>query len=304
MQGRRIDVIFNVQSGSQDKQDGVATVRERLLAAGARPRIELARTSEELLAASARAREGDADLIVAAGGDGTVTAAASAVIDTPKTLGVLPLGTYNYFAKRRGIPLEIGAALDVLVTGEPRLTSVADVNGRIFLNNSSIGLYPNLLKEREQAYLRIGRNQMTSYLSAALVLVQPQTVLNLQMVADGVPLARRTPLLFVCANPEQLALTGVPGGGCLENGRLAACMMRPLAPPHLWRLAVRALFRGLHGARELEVVCARELVVTVRRPRVRVAMDGEIVRLAVPLRYQLRPDALRVQHPRQMLPDG
>jgi diacylglycerol kinase family enzyme len=101
-------------------------------------------------------------------------------------------------------------------------------------------------------------------------------------------------LLFIGVNAHQMATFGIPGYECLEDGRLATYLTRPLSAPQLWRLALRGFFRGLHGAGELEVLCARELNVTLRRKRVQVAMDGEVAKLQSPLRFKLRANALRV----------
>jgi diacylglycerol kinase family enzyme len=208
---------------------------------------------------------------------------------------VLPLGTFNYFAQRIGVPLDLDAALDLIATATTvTAMSVGEVNGRVFLNNSSIGLYPEVLKQREATYRTIGRSQAAAYLSVAFVLIQPPAFLNLQLTADGQPISRRTPLLFVGVNPLQMAEFGIPGYECLENSRLAMYLTRPMNAVGMARLALRGFFRGLHGASELEVLCARDVTVTLRRKRVRVAMDGEVARLHSPLRYRLRVDALRV----------
>jgi diacylglycerol kinase family enzyme len=293
----RVAVIINARSGLPGKEQVAEQLVDALATHGVSAHVELVHTFAELAAATTRARDSDAEMVVAGGGDGTIAHIAEQLLDAPQTLGVLPLGTFNYFAQRIGVPLDLEGAIGVLATGRPGQVSVGEVNGRVFLNNSGIGLYPGLLKKREQAYLHIGRSQMAAYLSAAVVLLQPPSLLNLGLVADGVPLSRRTPLLFVGANPEQLAAYGIPGSECLDAGRLAVYITKPLSTSRLWRLAARAMFRGLYGADELELVCARELVVTLRRSRVRVAMDGEITRLKLPLRYRWRVDALRVQLP-------
>ena len=292
---RRADVIINAGSGTPGKEEAASRIRDYLSSRGIDVRVHLVRTPGELPAAVERAAAGDADVVVAGGGDGTIAAVASGVLDTPKVLGVLPLGTFNYFAKRIGVPLDLDAALDLIAsTATPATMSVGEVNGRVFLNNSSIGLYPAVLKQRETTYRRVGRSQAAAYLSVAFVLVQPPGFLNLQLTADGQPIARRTPLLFVGVNPHQMAAFGIPGYDCIEDGRMATYITRPMGAMQLWRLALRGFFRGLHGASELEVLCARELSVTLNRKRVRVAMDGEITRLQSPLRYRLRVDALRV----------
>src|SRR5687767_11317292 len=154
--GQRVDVIINARSGAIDNDGAAERVRERLRACGVDARVQVARTPVDLLAAASAAAAGDATVIVAGGGDGTIAAIAAGLLDTPKILGVLPLGTFNYFAQRIGIPLDLEAALDVLVTGTPASMTVGEVNGRVFLNNSSIGLYPAVLRRRETAYRRVG----------------------------------------------------------------------------------------------------------------------------------------------------
>jgi diacylglycerol kinase family enzyme len=292
---RKVEIIINARSGSPGKAEAAERASRYLAANGVDARVHLIRSPEELPAAAHRAAAGDAGIVVAGGGDGTIATVASALLDTAKVLALLPLGTFNYFARRVGVPLELDAALDVIATSTTtRTVGVGDVNGRMFLNNSSIGMYPAVLKQRETTYRRFGRSQAAAYLSVALVMIRPPGFLNLELTADGVPVARRTPLLFVGVNPAQLASFGIPGYECVDNGRLAAYIARPLSPLQLWRLGMRGFFRGLHGATELEVLCAGELLVGVGRKRVRVAMDGEVARLRSPLRYRLRADALRV----------
>jgi diacylglycerol kinase family enzyme len=295
VRARRVHIIINARSGTPGKEAAAERTLAYLSSRGIEARVELVRAPDGLPAAAGRAAAGDADIVAAGGGDGTIATIATAVLDTPKLLGVLPLGTFNYFAQRIGLPLDLDAALEVIATGAAEKTmSVGEVNGRVFLNNSSIGLYPAVLKQRETTYSRIGRSQAAAYLSVAFVLIRPPGFLNLQLTADGKQIVRRTPLLFVGVNPHQMATFGISGYECLENGRLAMYITRPLSSAQLWGVALRGFFRGLHGASELEVLCARELSVSVGRKRVRVAMDGEIARLQSPLRYRLRVNALRV----------
>jgi diacylglycerol kinase family enzyme len=290
-----VHVILNHRSGTADKAAVAEHISAYLAGRGMDARLELVRTPGDLPAVVARAAEGDAEIIVAGGGDGTIATVAGGVLDTPKVLGVLPLGTFNYFAQRIGVPSDLDGALEIIARGEaPQTLSVGEVNGRVFLNNSSIGLYPAVLKQRETTYRRFGRSQAGAYLSAAVVLVRRPRFLYLQLTADGTPIVRRTPLLFVGVNPLQLAAFGIEGDECLAGGRLAAYIAKPLSAARLWRLALRGYFRGLEGADELELLCARDLNVTIRGKRVRVAMDGEVARMHSPLRYRLRVNALRV----------
>jgi diacylglycerol kinase family enzyme len=295
---RRVDIIINARSGTPDKQAAAAHAAQYLSSRGMDVRLELIRSPDALPGAAARAAAGDADIVVAGGGDGTIATVAGALVDTPKVLGLLPLGTFNYFARRLDVPLEPDEALAVIAAATTiKAVSVGDVNGRTFLNNSSIGLYPAVLKQREGAYRRFGRSQAAAYLSVAFVLMRPPGFLTLEITADGTPLERKTPLLFVGLNPHQLEAFGIPGYECADAGRFAMYVTRPLAPWQLWRLGLRGFFGGLHGSRDVEVICASELLVGIRRQRVRVAIDGEVVRLRSPLRFQFRENALRVLTP-------
>jgi diacylglycerol kinase family enzyme len=227
----------------------------------------------------------------------TIATIASALVGSNKLLGVLPLGTFNYFARRLNIPLELDGALEIVSTGRPTPVDVGELNGHLFLNNASIGFYAAQLQRREQIYGMLGRRQALAYLSGALALVQRPALFNLQIDLNGIRMSRRTPLLFVGNNDYQMDTFGIPGRECARGGHFATYITRPLPLLSLWGLAFRAIFRGLYGARGLEVICARELRVDLRRPRVRVALDGELKTLAPPLLFQRRIGGLVVLAP-------
>src|SRR5512141_2991339 len=105
-------------------------------------------------------------LVLAAGGDGTINAVATALIGTDAVLGVLPLGTFNHFAKDLNIPLVLEAAVANIFHGEVASVDVGEVNGRIFLNNSSLGIYPGVVQERE-AHQRKGHSKWVAFAKAA-----------------------------------------------------------------------------------------------------------------------------------------
>ncbi|HXE81094.1 MAG TPA: diacylglycerol kinase family protein [Vicinamibacterales bacterium] len=291
---RLVDVILNHASGKADKDPIAAKIPEVLHARGMQVRVYVARSTAELLNSADRAAAGDAAIVAAGGGDGTVAAVAQRLVNTDKALAVLPLGTFNYFARRFDVPLDVDGALDVITAGVSSRIDVGEVNGRIFLNSASIGLYSAVLERRETTFRALGRSRVVAYAVVARSLIEPPALLNLRIEADGVPLARRTPLLFVGVNEYQMETFGIPGAGCLRTGRLASYITRPLGVFQMWRLALRAFFRGLHGANAFEVVCSRELRVTMRRRRVRVAVDGEVLVLDTPLQFRLRPGALTV----------
>ena len=299
-----VDVILNRGSGTLDKQALADTIAQFFEARRMTARIHVTENGRELLAASERAASGNAAIVVAGGGDGTIAAVAQHLVGTDKPLGVLPLGTFNYFARNLGVPLELTAALDAIVEGTSTRVDVGEVNGRVFLNNSSIGLYPAVLTSRESTYRRFGRSQLAAYVSVVLVLLQPPGLVNLTLTADGTLLSRRTPLLFISTNRYQMENFGIVGAECLEAGRLTLCITRPMGALALVRLAMQAVVRGLHGSDAFESVCATEIVVGLRRSRVRVALDGEVRALATPLRYRMMPGALRVLVPHEAPPAG
>jgi len=295
--GRRIHLIINARSGLARHEPLGDRARSYFLARGIQAQVDVVHSAEQLKAAVGRSASNSSDIVVAAGGDGTISAVATAVVDAGKVLGVLPLGTFNYFAHHIGVPLEPERALSVIAGGRVRSVSVGEVNGHIFLNNSSIGLYPEVLRRRETTYRRIGRSQMAAYLSAALALARQPTHLTLELAIDGTSLSRTSPLLFVGTNAHQLDTFGMNGIGCVDAGLLAMYITQPLAARRLWTLALSGLIRGFGDRPDLETLCGAEAVVTTRRKRIRVAVDGEIVRLHSPLRYRSRPGALRVMVP-------
>ena len=289
-----VDVILNHASGTLDKQALAETISTTLTKIGVEARVQITRSGRELLAARERAVSGDAPVVVAGGGDGTIATIAEGLVGSGKSLGLLPLGTFNYFAKAIGVPIDVEDALAVIASGTTTCVDVGDVNGHIFLNNSSIGLYPAVLQKRESTYRRFGRSQLTAYFSVLLTLVQPPALVNLTIRADGRVLSRRTPLLFIGANAHQMESLGIVGGACVADRQLALYVTRPMGAMKIARSALRLVLKRLRRTEDFEVICAGEILVGLRRRRVRVALDGEVRLLETPLRYRMRQGALRV----------
>ena len=292
-----IDLILNSGAGTGGARELSARIAEFFGQRSVQVRVHLV-SGKDVDATASRVAAGDAEVVVAGGGDGTITTIARHLAGTDKTLGVLPLGTFNYFARNLGLPLELEPALEVLAAGRVTTVDVGEVNGRLFLNNASVGIYPAALAHRERTYRRFGRSQIVAYASAAFVLLKTPAFLNLAITADGRLLSRRTPLLFVGTNSYQMESFEIAGSECLASSRLTLYVTQPMGPFALTRLAARALLRGLHGVRAFETLCASDVQVGMRGPRARVAMDGELHVLETPLRFTIRRDALRVVVPR------
>ena len=284
--------ILNASSGSADI-DRVERLRERLHSRGAEWQIRLAQDGAELAALAQAARESDSDIIVAGGGDGTISTVAAHIADSGKVFAVLPFGTLNHFAKDLGIPLEIDEALENIFNGHTAMIDVGEVNGRTFLNNSSLGLYPKIVRRRD-AQRKFGRPKWLAMIAALFRTVRQYSVFHVRVAADGKRLHRRTPILFVGNNEYQIEGRDLGGRRCLDRGVLCLYMLHNTGPWGLFKFTLRALLRRAWRIKDFDALLAQEIEVRMRRKRVRVALDGELAEFRTPLQYRIRKGALRV----------
>lgn len=236
-------------------------------------------------------------VVAAAGGDGTISGVAPFVADAGRTLGVLPFGTFNYFARTLDIPLEIDAAVDVLATGEERRVPMGEVNGEGFINNASLGAYAAILQRREKLYQRWGRSRVAAYWSVLTTLMRIRTSRRMRVECDGAVQEMRTPLAFLATNVHQLEGFGLPGGDCVREGRLALFLAPDRTGPGLMAFAFRLAFRSVEEGRDFTLVCGEEITITTDKPRKLVARDGEKSRMTGPFVFRMLPDRLRVLVP-------
>lgn len=234
--------------------------------------------------------------LVAAGGDGTVNAVASCIAGTDAVLGVLPLGTLNHFAKDLGVPLKIEDAVATVVGGQVKRVDVGEVNGRTFVNNSSIGLYPAMVQHRE-AQQRLGRRKWSAFVRAMWTVLGRYPLMHVGLSVDGQVFTRRTPLVFVGNNDYHVAGLKVGARDRLDEGLLSLYVTRDVGRLRLVLFAVRALFGRLRDAVDFDVVKTAAATIVVRRSSLRVATDGEVFRLEPPLEYRIRPGDLQVLVP-------
>ncbi len=234
-----------------------------------------------------------APAVVAAGGDGTINAVASALVGSDTPLGVLPVGTLNHFAKDLGLPLGLEEAVAVIVVGKAVAVDVGEVNGRIFLNNSSLGVYPRIVELRDQ-YREKGAPKWAAAAWAGAQVLRRSPLHSVRIESAGGRVVRRTPFVFVGNNEYTMAGLQAGSRESLTGGRLAVYVMRAEGRPNLMRVAWQVLTRGVEQTPELDLIAATESVVETRRRNLAVALDGEVVTLQSPLRYRLLPGALRV----------
>ena len=291
-----IAVVLNATSGHGTAPKAAERLREIFAEAGREARITLARGGSEINTAMRHAVEAGCETLVAGGGDGTINSAAAAVVGREIPLGVLPLGTLNHFAKDLGIPSELDEAVKVVLEGVVCKVDVGEVNGRIFLNNSSLGVYPAIVRLREK-YRATLRGKWIAALWAGLTILRRRPFMAVRIVVEGEAIIRRTPLVLVANNEYRMA--GIHAGSreSLAGGRLALYVLNAEQRPGLLRLAWQVLLKGADQVKEVDLITVEEATVETRRRRLQVATDGEVFTLESPLKYRIRAGALRVHVP-------
>jgi len=288
-----IKIIINAASGASDKEDERRMLADIFKTSNIDAQIELARSGSDIVEMARKAAQSDFEIVVAGGGDGTVSAVASELIGTEKTLGVLPLGTLNHFAKDLNIPLELEAAARVIIEGRSVRVDVGEVNGRIFINNSSLGLYPDVVRRREQRQ-KLGYGKWNSLLRSAFKVLRRYPFVNIRLNADGKEMTTRTPFVFIGNNVYEMDSFNIGGRSCLDAGNLSLYMTPRVGRFGLLQLALRSMFGKLSQSKDFVSLCTDEILIETKRKQMRVAMDGEVVMMETPLRYRVRPGALRV----------
>jgi len=302
MTAAAIVVIVNAGSGGGNDAALVDRLAVHFKAAGLHAEIELAHGGDEIITAVGNAVARRPPLIVAGGGDGTVSTVAAALVDTGIIFGVLPLGTLNHFAKDLGIPLELADAVAVLAHGEAGRVDVGEVNGRIFVNNSSLGLYPDIVHDRERQQKRLRRGKWPAFVWATLSALRRYPFLVVALVVDGKEVLRKTPFVFIGNNEYRMEGFAIGERSGLEDGLLSLYVAQRPGRWRLVQLALRALTGRLRQARDFDAITATDIVVQSKRKRIRVATDGEVTVMTPPLKYRVRPASLIVMRPRTDLP--
>jgi diacylglycerol kinase family enzyme len=286
-----------------NRKAGTAVTQEEALRAAfdrAHIALDLRAVNDRTLLTEARlGLAAQAEGVVAAGGDGTVSAVAGVLVHAgcPKPFGVLPLGTLNHFAKDAGVPLMLDEAVAALDTGAERRVDVGEVNGRVFVNNSSLGLYPRILRDRDEQRLRLGRSKWLALMLATFSVFRRFPTLRIRVQTEAKTEYVDTPLLFVGNNQYQLDLMNLGERSRLDSGTLSLYLVKSRSRFGVIRLALLSLLGRLRQERDFSAQCLRELWVESRRRSLEVAVDGEVTRMRPPLHYRVRPGALRLMAP-------
>ncbi|HYW50974.1 MAG TPA: diacylglycerol kinase family protein [Gemmatimonadaceae bacterium] len=241
-----------------------------------------------------------ATVVAAAGGDGTVNAVADAVIGHDVTFAVVPQGTLNHFARDVGIPLDVSKAAAVILSGHTMDVDVGTVNGRTFLNNSSVGLYPLIVRLREEHAAR-GARKWAVALWATMRVIRETAPLRVQLTIDGVDVTRSTPLVLIGNNEYKMSGIDAASRTSLQDGMLALYLVKTSGPWKLLRLVWRIVTGSARESGELAMVAAAAATIDVPDDptivELEVALDGEVTTMPLPLHYEIRKRALRVLAP-------
>lgn len=287
-------VIVNAGSGSVLGDETARTLRDRFLAFGIKVQVSLVSEPRDIVRLAREAAEGDADLIVAGGGDGTISTIAFEASVAGKTLGILPLGTLNNFSKDLGIPQNLNAAVRTIAQGEVREIDLAECNGRVFINNSSIGLYPRMVVRRQHQQQKLGRGKWAAAFWASVRLFRISPFLKVDIELDGKVFERKTPFVFVGNNEYEMDMYNIGRRPSLEDGKLSLYFLHRQGRMGLVMLAWKTLTRGLKQWKDFEAVATEHVTIRTKRKRIRVAFDGETTLVEPPLEYRIRPKALKV----------
>jgi len=285
--------VVNAASGSSDAAAKRSVIEAALRLGGREGKLlfcspaELSDVAQQAAAQALAQRTA----VVAVGGDGTLNTVAQAAHVVGCAMGIVPYGTFNYFARTHGIPTEPDAAVRLVLEASPLPVQVAAINDRVFLVNASLGVYPELLRDREAYKARFGRSRWVAFVAACATLLRAQRRLRLHIEMGATVRDVQTLTLFIGNNRLQLeqfgaepedTLAGTPG-----HGSMAALMLRPIGTLSMIGLMLHGAMGRLGEAAGVESFEFQHMVVKPRlaagRKEVTVAFDGEVARMRAPI---------------------
>ena len=299
-------IILNAGSGHEATELQRATIEDAMARSGRSFTLRVVEDPsqlDEIAAALARQAVDSGGILVAAGGDGTINTVAGKAVDAGCPFGVLPQGTFNYFGRTHGIPEDLGEAVQALLSARVQPVQVGLVNDRIFLVNASIGLYPQIIEEREADKKQFGRSRAVALLSMIKTALGRTQYLRMSLEIGGKVHKMRTVMLFVGNNSLQMEQLGIlPLSSALEDGKLAAIAPKSVGRIGMMGLMLRGAIGKLGGAKNLTAFSFEALTVKQRtlygtRKKIKVATDGEVCQLDTPLKFSVLKGQLLLMKP-------
>lgn len=290
----RATIFVNASSGWDPKEDAPEKLRLWFEESGIDAHIEYVAKGVNLAKKAREAVASGHQIVVAGGGDGTLSATASGLVGTEVAFGVLPVGTLNHFARDLDLPLELEAAAKVVCQGHTTEVDVAEVNGKTFLNNSIIGLYPVFRFIRAEQERR-GVPRKLALLWAIAAVFRRWPFFTIRFYLDGREIVRRTPYVLIANNEHGMHGWDLGFRKSLCEGKLWIYVMRPKSRLGLLSMLIRMLLGRFEGRHHFDIFTAEdEVYVETRSRRIGVALDGEVHVMETPLRYRILPRSLKV----------
>lgn len=289
----RVAVIVNRGGGSIGDGFDEARVGDAFRKAGLDAHIRFV-SGAEVEAAARAALDDGADVVVAGGGDGTLSTVAGVLAHTGVPMGVLALGTANHFARDLGLPLDLDEAARRIATGTPHALDVAEVNDRRFINNSSLGFYPEVVRVREGLRKRLRLHKYPATFLAAVGVFPRLPVLRVAIQTDAHAFTCDTPFVFIGNNAYEMNFFRFGARDRFQSGRLFLYLTPRASRRSFLRLLGTAFLRDVSRDRDFASFSVADVRIDADRTPLRVFLDGELATLKPPLHYRTHPHALRV----------
>lgn len=294
---KKIAVIINPRSGNNgNHEEYIKKIRYIFLSFQAEPKVVLLYPVVDLKQKIASLLMEGYEIIAVAGGDGTISSVARELVGTKAILGVIPYGTFNHFAKDAGVPLDIPEAVAAIVHGSPRYIDVGSVNGITFINNSSIGIYSQLVRKRTELE-RKGWGKYVAFIHIALYLFMRRPFIKAHLRINKKEYLVKTPFVFVGNNHYAFSGLGLGSRHVLNQNVLTLCTIPGVKRWQLIGLITRGFIGWLRPHTDIETTLVNEVTVVLEKQFVSVSIDGEIATIKTPLYYKSKPKALALMLP-------
>ena len=236
------------------------------------------------------------ELFIAAGGDGTIHSVAQAIVGTHARMAIIPAGTINHLAKDLDIPLDWKPALDLAVSGDVKQIDVGEVNGVYFTNILLLGVYPDMVRERER--LRHWYGKSRAYLRAIYKAIRRFHFVTIMVETPQKSQVIRTPVFAVAVNRYEFDSPGIVAPkASFEEGQLAVYWLPEGGRAAVTKTILKFVGGRLQLGRDLKNLYTTEVTVQSRHPRLRLGMNGELVTMETPLQIRIVPRGLGIVVP-------
>ncbi len=286
-------VIINASSGVSETEQAIELLRKSFAQLSFDVEFFLVHPGIDVTEVTQKAIAQGYKIIVAGGGDGTINAVSSQLIGSDIALGILPAGTFNHLARDLNIPIDLKEAVKIIAGQKNTSIDVGMVNDKIFVNNSSIGLYSKLVQYREEEQ-KSGWSKRWAVIKALYTSIGKYSFLNVELEIDGAIKLLKTPLVFVGNNCYEIEGLDLGTRKNIDSRELCVYAVKHSGKINLVTMILWAVFGKLRGHENFDEFRAQSLTLKTRKRFLRVALDGEVVTLESPLHYSIHPKALKV----------